>query len=62
LAAVLHYWPLSPIGFAIALTGPLYALVEISDALPAEGEKVQPQRLLGPILIILVAWVVGVLI
>ncbi|MFL7813378.1 MAG: hypothetical protein ACK2TT_12665 [Anaerolineales bacterium] len=62
LAAVLHYWPLSSLGFAVALTGPLYALVEISDGFPAAGERFQTQRLFWPILIIAASWVVAILV
>lgn len=61
LAAVLHYWPLSSIGFAVALTGPLYALIEISDGLPAAGERIQPQELVWPILIIGISWLAAIL-
>ncbi len=61
LAAVLHYWPLSSLGFAMALTGPLYALVEISDGLPTSGERILQERLVWPILIITISWIVAIL-
>ena len=37
LAAGLHYWPIDPISFGIVLTGPLYALIEISDQFLMKG-------------------------
>jgi hypothetical protein len=56
IAAGLHYWPLGSIGFGLALTGPLYALVEISDALPGDGQTFQPRDLFWPGLILLLTW------
>jgi hypothetical protein len=54
LAASLHYWPLVPLQFALALTGPLYALtnfsVSIANGTPARGAALEP----GVILIL--AW------
>jgi len=61
LAAVLHYLPLSSIGYAIALTGPLYALIEINDSFPSEGERFQIQKMVWPILIVTFSWVVALL-
>lgn len=57
LAAGLHYWPLGSIGFGLALTGPLYALIEVSDLLPAPGEPFSSRRLFWPILIIALSWI-----
>lgn len=62
LAAALHYWPLRSIGFGIALTGPLYALVEINDLLPGRADRFQPRALVWPILIILLSWVTALVI
>ena len=56
IAAGLHYWPIGSIGFGLALTGPLYALVEISDALPGEGQTFQPRELFWPGLILILTW------
>jgi len=56
IAAGLHYWPIGSIGFGLALTGPLYALVEINDALPGEGQTFQPRELFWHGLILILTW------
>jgi hypothetical protein len=56
IAAVLHYWPAGSIGYGLALTGPLYALIEISDALPTQDHGLLPEGLVWPILILLLSW------
>lgn len=56
IAAGLHYLPIGSIGFGLALTGPLYALIEISDTLPSEGHTFQTRDLFWPVLIILLSW------
>jgi hypothetical protein len=40
-AAVLHYWPLTPIQYGLLLLGPLYALTELALNL---GEGISPRR------------------
>ncbi|MBE0670242.1 MAG: hypothetical protein IH588_06625 [Anaerolineales bacterium] len=54
IGAGLHYWPLTPIQFGLALTGPLYALtllsVSIAEDIPLRRAAV------GPIIIIGLAW------
>lgn len=62
LTAVLHYWPLDSIGFGISLTGPLYALIEISDLLPTAGERLAFKELLWPALIIFLSWGIALII
>ncbi len=61
-AAGLHYWPVGSIGFGIALTGPLYALIEISDRLPSPGNKIQRDQLFWPLIIVLLSWLSAILI
>jgi hypothetical protein len=54
LGAGLHYWPLTPIQFGLALTGPLYALTMLSASLT---ENIPLRRaVVGPVLIIGLAW------
>jgi len=55
ISAGLHYWPLTPIQFGLALTGPLYALTMLSVSL---AENIPLRRAaLGPALIVGLAWV-----
>lgn len=55
LSAGLHYWPLSPIQFGLAITGPLYALTTLSanlaENIPLRRAVVWPAVVLG------MAWV-----
>jgi hypothetical protein len=53
LASGLHYWPISPIGFGIALTGPLYALIEINDLIKT---KINLRNFIWPLTIIILSW------
>jgi hypothetical protein len=54
ISAGLHYWPLSPIQFGLALTGPLYALSMLSLNL---AENIPLRRaMLGPGIVIGLAW------
>ncbi|MEW6403450.1 MAG: hypothetical protein AB1649_16765 [Chloroflexota bacterium] len=54
ISAGLHYWPLSPVQFGLALTGPLYALSMLSMSLT---ENVPLRRaMVGPGVIIGIAW------
>jgi hypothetical protein len=54
ISAGLHYWPLSPMQFGLALTGPLYALSMLSMNLT---ENIPLRRaMLGPGVIVGVAW------
>ncbi len=51
IGAGLHYWPLTPIQFGLALTGPLYALtmlsVSIAENIPLRRAVVAPAIVLG---------------
>jgi hypothetical protein len=53
-AAALHYWPLSPIAFGLAVLGPSYALTSLIGGL-AEGEPV-PRVFFEPLLVLILAW------
>jgi hypothetical protein len=55
IGAGLHYWPLMPIQFGLALTGPLYALTMLCVSL---SENIPLRRAaLGPSVIVGIAWV-----
>jgi hypothetical protein len=55
IGAGLHYWPLTPIQFGLALTGPLYALTMLCANLT---ENIPVRRAaLGPAIIIGLAWI-----
>lgn len=54
IGAGLHYWPLSPVQFGLALTGPLYGLTMLSTSL---AENIPLRRAVtGPIFITVIAW------
>lgn len=54
IGAGLHYWPLTPIQFGLALTGPLYALTMLSASL---AENIPLRRAApGPAIIVGLAW------
>jgi hypothetical protein len=55
IGAGLHYWPLIPIQFGLALTGPLYALTMLSANLT---ENIPLRRAaVSPVIILGLAWV-----
>ncbi|MDO8755026.1 MAG: hypothetical protein Q7J80_14105 [Anaerolineales bacterium] len=55
IGAGLHYWPLTPIQFGLALTGPLYALTMLSVNL---AEDIPLRRaVVGPVIIMGLAWI-----
>ena len=56
IAACLHYWPVGSIGFGLALTGPLYALVEMYDALPNEEHDLLLEGLFWPGMLLVLSW------
>ncbi len=56
LAAGLHYWPLNSISFGIALLGPIYALIELSENLLGSQSKTPLQVILGPVLVLVITW------
>lgn len=54
IGAGLHYWPLTPVQFGLALTGPLYGLTMLSVSL---AENIPLRRaVVGPAIIVGVAW------
>ncbi|MBI5839012.1 MAG: hypothetical protein HZB19_02810 [Chloroflexi bacterium] len=54
VSAGLHYWPLTPIQFGLALTGPLYALSMLSTSV---AENIPFKRaILGPGIVIGLTW------
>jgi hypothetical protein len=53
-AAALHYWPLAPISFGVALVGPTYALTSLFGALVEE--RPLRQAIWEPLLAWLAAW------
>jgi hypothetical protein len=55
IGAGLHYWPLTPIQFGLALTGPLYALTVLSADLTENIPL--PRAALVPGIIVGLAWV-----
>lgn len=58
LGAGLHYWPLTPIQFSLALTGPLYALTMLSASL---AENIPLRRAaVGPGIIIGLTWITAI--
>jgi hypothetical protein len=58
IGAGLHYWPLSPVQFGLALTGPLYALTMLSTSLT---ENIPLRRAaVAPAAVIITAWVAAV--
>jgi len=54
ICAGLHYWPLTPVQFGLALTGPLYALsmlsINITENIPFR------RAMLGPAIVVGLAW------
>lgn len=58
--AGLHYWPLTPIQFGLALTGPLYALSTLSVSL-AENTPLR-RAVVGPVIILSLAWISAIFI
>ena len=61
IAAGLHYWPVGSVSFGLALTGPLYALIEINDSLPDQDRPFFPKSLIWPGLILALAWGVALI-
>ena len=56
LAAGLHYLPIGSIGFGIALAGPLYALIEITEDLAPGKEPLNWEMIFWPGLILTLSW------
>lgn len=60
IAAALHYWPLNPVSFGLALLGPTYALTNLFGNL-AEGEPVS-QAVIEPLVVLAMIWIAAVVI
>lgn len=58
IGAGLHYWPLSPVQFGLALTGPLYALTMLSMSL-SENTPLR-RATVGPALVLMAAWIAAI--
>lgn len=59
LAAALHYWPITPLQFGLALFGPLYALTSLAGG---AGEGLPVRRVLAePLTVMFVAWIAAFL-
>jgi hypothetical protein len=56
LAAGFHYLPIGSVGFGIALTGPLYALIEISSSKPERPGDFNLNHLFWPGVILILSW------
>jgi hypothetical protein len=57
-SAGLHYWPLSPIAYGLAVLGPAYALTSLVGAL-AEGERFR-KAMIEPIIVLVIVWAIAV--
>jgi hypothetical protein len=55
LVAAFHYWPLSPVAYALALLGAAYSLTNFMGSL-LEGTPLR-QALLEPLIILLIFWI-----
>lgn len=54
LASALHYWPLAPLQFGLALVGPLYAMISLAGNL---GEDTPIRRAaIEPLMALVLAW------
>jgi hypothetical protein len=60
IAAALHYWPITPVSFGLALLGPAYALTTLTGNL-AEGEPL-PQAGIEPFVVLGFIWLAAILI
>ena len=54
IAAALHYWPLSPVSFGLALLGPAYSLTSLIGNL-IEGEPLQ-RAIVEPLVVLFIVW------
>lgn len=53
-SAALHYWPVSPVAFGLALLGPAYALTSFTASLVEEDPL--SQAVLEPALVLVIVW------
>lgn len=59
IAAALHYWPLNSISFGVALLGPTYAFIELSENLHKSEKKSLMEIILGPLFVLIFAWAIA---
>jgi hypothetical protein len=57
-AAALHYWPLSPIAYGMALLGPAYCLTSLLGSL-SEGDPLR-KAIIEPFVILLLLWAAAI--
>jgi hypothetical protein len=60
LAAGFHYLPIGSIGFGVAITGPLFALIEISSNKPERSDDFEFNHLFWPIFILILSWIAAI--
>jgi hypothetical protein len=61
IGAGLHYWPLTPVQFSLAMTGPLYGLTMLSAALMTENIPLR-RAVVGPLIALGSAWLAAIFI
>lgn len=54
IIAALHYWPLSPVVYGLAILGPAYSLTSLVGAL-AEGQTLR-HAILEPVVVLIAVW------
>lgn len=59
IGAGLHYWPLTPIQFSLAMTGPLYALTMLSAAITTENIPLR-RAVTGPLIVLGGSWLAAI--
>lgn len=59
VGAGLHYWPLTPVQFGLAVTGPLYALTLLAASLNTDNIPLR-RAVRGPSLIVGLAWIAAI--
>ena len=60
IAAALHYWPLTPVAFGMALLGPAYALTNLLGNL-AQSEPLR-QAIVEPAIVLAFIWGLALLV
>lgn len=60
IASALHYWPMTPVTFSLALLGPAYALTNLLGNL-AEGEPLT-QAAIEPVIVLGLIWIAAIFI
>jgi len=58
LAAGLHYWPLSPVSFGLALLGPTYALTNLLGNLMEDEPPAQ--AVVEPLVVLILVWAAAI--